>query len=113
MHVRKSAGLPLSVGAASLPVRILLASIVLLVGAICGGGGLWIGRHGPIAARVVAIALLVPLGIVALAAAAFIVAPFSRFGVWLDAFLPTLIGWRSGAVAASVWAISALLVLCD
>jgi hypothetical protein len=111
--MRKSAGLPLSVGSASLPVRILLAAIVTVVGVICGGGGVWIGDHGPIAGRVVAIALLVPFGIVALVAAAFIVAPFSRFGGWLDAFLPTMIRWRAVAVAASLWAISALLVICD
>lgn len=90
--MRKSAGLPLSVGSASLAVRVLLAAIIMAVAAICGGGGVWIGRHGPNAARAVAIALLVPFGIVALAAAAFILAPFSRYGIWLDAFLPTLAG---------------------
>ncbi len=111
--MRKLAGLPLSVGSASLPVRILLAAIVAAVAIICGGGGLWIGRHGPIAARAVAIVLIVPFGIVALAAAVFIMAPFSRFGLWLDAFLPALIGWRAAAVAAWLWAISALLVFCD
>ena len=111
--MRKSAGLPLSVGSASLPVRILLAAIVMAVAILCGGGGVWIGQHGPIAARAVAIVLIVPFGIVALAAAIFVLAPFSRFGVWLDAFLPTLIGRRAAAVAASLWAISALLVFCD
>jgi hypothetical protein len=72
-----------------------------------------LGDHGPFAARILAIVLLVPFGIVALVAAAFIVAPFSRFGVWLDTFLPAMIGWRAVAVAASLWAISALLVICD
>jgi hypothetical protein len=108
---RKTAGLPLSVGAASLPVRLLLATIVAAAGVICGGGGWWIGSHGPVAARLVAIGLLVPFGIVALIAAAFIVAPFSRFGVWLDAFLPTVSGVRAIAVAVMLWGISAFCVL--
>lgn len=54
--------------------------------------------------RVFAVLLIIPLGLIGILAAAFIVAPRSRFGVWLDHFVPRLLepriaGHGNGSVA--------------
>jgi hypothetical protein len=106
---RPTAGLPLSVGSASLPLRLLIASIFVAAGALCIGGGVFAGRTG-VAGAAVAIALIVPLGLIAAIAAAFVIAPFSRFGVWLDEFVGRLTVARFGVVLAILWAVAALFV---
>jgi hypothetical protein len=106
--VRRSAGLPLSVGRASFATRALIALVFLVTAALCIGGGVLISGTG--AARVVAVVLIVPLGLIGLLAAAFILAPWSRYGVWLDAFVPRL---REPMIAVAtamlLWAIAFLV----
>ncbi|HEX2059170.1 MAG TPA: hypothetical protein VHK90_00370 [Thermoanaerobaculia bacterium] len=103
--MRRSAGLPLSVGQARLGVRALIALVFLATAAICIGGGWVIASMA--AARVVAVVLIVPIGVIGVIAAAFALAPHSRFGVWLDGFVPLL---RKPAVAVAtaiaLWAIA-------
>ena len=94
--MRRSAGLPLSVGRASVATRVFLAAVFLATAALCIGGGILISRVA-LAPRVVAVVLIVPLGLIGVLAAAFILAPWSRFGVWLDGFVPRL---REPLVAA-------------
>lgn len=108
---RRSAGLPLSVGSASFAVRLFLALSFALVALLCIGAGVLIARSGNLAATIVAILAVVPLGCLAGLAAAFVVAPFSRFGVWLDAFVPTVVGLRALLVVAAFWLASALIVI--
>ena len=84
----KRAGLPLSVGQASLPVRMMIALIFAIVAAVCIGGGIVISSVA--AGRVLAILLVVPVGLTGVLAAAFVLAPHSRFGDWLDRFVPRL-----------------------
>lgn len=106
--MKRSAGLPLSVGRASPATRILIAVVFLVAAALCIGGGVAISRLGP--ARVVAVILIVPLGLIGLPAAAFIVAPWSRYGVWLDAFVPRLREPRVAAATAMLLWLAAFLV---
>jgi hypothetical protein len=107
--VKRSAGLPLSVGSASLGVRILIATVFAVTAMLCIGGGILIARVA-MAARIVAILLIVPLGIAGVVAAAFVLAPWSRFGVWLDAFVTRLREPRIAVAAALIlWAIAFLL----
>lgn len=104
--MRRSAGLPLSVGQASLPVRLLIAGIFLATAVLCIGGGMLIGAAAP-AARVLAVVLIVPLGLTGMVAAAFVLVPRSPFGVWLDGFVPRLREPRTAALTAMVlWLIS-------
>jgi hypothetical protein len=107
--VKRSAGLPLSVGRASMATRLFLALVFLTTAALCLGGGVLISREG-IAPRLVAVVLLVPLGLLGITAAAFILAPWSRFGVWLDAFVPRLREPRiAAATAVTLWLVALLL----
>lgn len=107
--MRRSAGLPLSVGRASLATRLFLAIVFLAAAALCIGGGVAIGRVG-LAPRIVAIVLIVPLGLIGVLAAAFILAPWSRFGVWLDGFVPRLREPAvAGVTAMLLWGIAFLL----
>ena len=108
---RGSAGLPLSVGSASLPVRITVAGVFVMMAAITFAGGVYAGTYGPIAAAVVAAMALLPFSFIALVAAAFVIAPYSRFGVWLDAALPLIDGRRAAMIAALLWSSAALLLL--
>lgn len=108
---RRSAGLPLSVGSASFGVRLFLAISFAAVAAICIAAGVLIARTGSLAATLVAILAVVPLGCIAAMAAAFVLAPFSRFGVWLDGFVPTITGLRAVLVVAAFWLVSASIVL--
>ena len=108
--VRKSAGLPLSVGSAPLPLRIFIAAMFLTIGVLCMTGGAFLGARGPVAAKCIAVALIIPLGLIACIGAAFTIAPFSRFGVWLDHFLPTMTGVRAAAVAVLMWIMATLLL---
>ncbi|HYC88096.1 MAG TPA: hypothetical protein VEO54_02700 [Thermoanaerobaculia bacterium] len=107
--MRRSAGLPLSVGRASVATRVFLAVVFLAAAALCIGGGVLISRAGP-APRVVAVVLIVPLGLIGAIAAAFILAPWSRFGVWLDAFVPRLREpWVGVGTALTLWTVAWLL----
>ena len=107
--MKRSAGLPLSVGRASIATRLFLALVFLVAAALCLGGGVLISRAGP-GPRVVAIALIVPLGLIGVLAAAFILGPGSRFGVWLDAFVPRLREPHIAlATALTLWLIAFLL----
>jgi hypothetical protein len=107
--MKRSAGLPLSVGSASIPVRVFLAVVFLAAAALCLAGGAFIAREG-LAPRVLAVLLIVPLGLIGMLAAAFMIAPWSRYGVWLDGFVPRL---REPHVAAAtamlLWGIAFLL----
>lgn len=109
--MKRSAGLPLSVGSASFGVRCFLAVMFALVGIFCLGGAVVIGRTGPLAASILAIVAIVPLACIACIAAAFTIAPFSRFGVWLDHFVGALTGPRLALVFAACWLVGAILVL--
>lgn len=80
---RPTAGLHLSVGSASLPVRFLIAAIVLFVALALGAGGVLLGRGGGVGAAL-AILVLFPSAEIGLVAAAFIVAPHSAFGAAID-----------------------------
>jgi hypothetical protein len=109
-NIRRSAGLPLSVGAASLALRVFIAAMFLIVGVLCLASGGFVGRTGGVPASVIAILLIVPFGLIACTAALYTIAPFSRFGVWLDHFLPTLGSWRGGLVAVLLWLVSGALL---
>jgi hypothetical protein len=87
-RVKRSAGLPLSVGQAKPAVRILIAAVFLVTAAICIAAGVLLAANP--AARVVAILLIIPIGLIGLIATLFILAPHSRFGVWLDSLVPLL-----------------------
>ena len=106
--MKRSAGLPLSVGRASLPTRVLVAVVFLIAAALCIGGGVAVSRLGP--ARAVAVILIVPLGLVGVMAAAFILAPWSRYGVWLDAFVPRLREPRVAVATAMLLWLAAFLL---
>jgi hypothetical protein len=86
---RPSAGLPASVGRASLPLRITIAAVFLVTTAILLGAGVFIAPESRLA-FVVAVVMIEPIGIIGVVAAAFVLAPHSRFGVWLDHFVPRL-----------------------
>jgi hypothetical protein len=106
--VRPSAGLPLSVGQASLAVRLVIAVVFLLAAGVAIAGGVLMSVI-PVA-RVMAVLLVVPVGLIGILAAAFVLAPHSRYGVWLDHFVPAL---RRPAVAVAtaiaLWAAAFLL----
>jgi hypothetical protein len=106
--MKRSAGLPLSVGQASLAVRIVIALVFLLTASLCIGGGVLISSN--IAARCIAVLLIVPVGLIGLIAAAFVIAPHSRFGVWLDHFIPRLWNPRVALATAMTFWLLALLV---
>jgi hypothetical protein len=107
-RMTKRAGLPLSVGQASITMRMLLAGIIAAAAAICIGGGMLISSHA--AARVVAVLLIVPAGLIGIAGVAFVLAPHSRYGDWLDRFVPRLAERRIALLTAmSLW-LAALVV---
>jgi hypothetical protein len=107
---RRSAGLPLSVGSASLPVRAVVAGVFMLVAAITCAGGVYAGMHGPLGAAIVAAMAILPFSVVVLIAAAFVIAPHSRFGVWLDTTLPTIGARGALGIAMAIWSAAALLL---
>lgn len=93
-------------GQASLAVRLLIACVFLVTAALCIGGGMLISRTAP--GRAVAIVLIVPIGLIGLMAAAFVLAPHSRFGAWLDHFVTRLREPRVALGAAIVfWLVAA------
>lgn len=94
--MRPSAGLPLSVGQATLAVRLVIAVVFLLAAGVAIAGGVLMSSI--VIARVMAVLLVIPVGLIGILAAAFVLAPHSRYGVWLDHFLPTL---RRPAVAVA------------
>lgn len=107
--MKPSAGLQLSVGHASLGVRVLLAIVIAAAAALCLGGGVLIARAA-VAARILAIALVMPFGVIGAIAVPFILAPWSRFGLWLDAFVPRLREPRIAlGTVAVLWTISFLV----
>lgn len=110
MRERRTAGLSLSVGSASLPLRLFLAFLFAVFGALCLGAAIAIGRIGPGAAAILAVAAIVPLGCLGIAGAVYTAAPFSRFGLWLDVFAGGMTWRRAAGVFALFWAIGALLV---
>lgn len=100
------AGLPLSVGQAPLPVRLLIAFVFLVAASLCIAGGRMISTALP--AQVVAIVLIVPIGLIGVLAAAFVIAPRSRFGDRLDRFVPRLREPRIAVATAIVlWLLAA------
>lgn len=102
---KRTAGLPLSVGSASPGVRLLLATIFLAAAALCIAAGVLLSSDA--AARVVAVVLIVPIGLIGLVGVAFTLAPWSRFGVWLDHFVPRLREPRVALVTTlTLWAIA-------
>jgi hypothetical protein len=104
----KRAGLPLSVGQAPLAVRVVIASVFALSSAVSIGGGIAISSIA--AARVVAVLLVVPTGLVGVLAVAFILAPRSRYGDWLDRFVPRLRDPRVAAgTAMLLWSLAFLM----
>jgi hypothetical protein len=107
--VSESAGLQRSVGSASLPVRLLLALVYVVAALILLGMGVYVSR-GPLFLAALAVFAILPFGFVACVATAFVLAPWSRFGIWVDGFVPQL-GRRPGLAAAAVlWTLGALLV---
>lgn len=111
MTGRPSAGLPASVGSASLPLRITIAAVFLVTAAILLGAGVFIASESRLA-FVVTVAMIEPIGIIGVIAAAFVLAPHSRFGVWLDHFVPRV---REPVVAIltvlALWGV-ALAIAC-
>lgn len=106
----KRAGLPLSVGQASLAVRLSIAAVFTVVALLCIGGGMAMSAIVP--ARIVAVLLVMPLGLSGAVAAAFVVAPNSRFGDWLDRFVPRLREPATALATAVVfWTVAFALTL--
>ena len=104
----KRAGLPLSVGQASAAMRVLLAIVFAVAAALCIGGGMLISSNA--AARAIAILLIVPVGLIGVAGVAFVLAPHSRYGDWLDRFVPRLAERRIAIVTAMLlWGTAFLL----
>ncbi|HEY0143911.1 MAG TPA: hypothetical protein VGF48_23690 [Thermoanaerobaculia bacterium] len=83
------AGLTHSVGQASIGIRVLLAVVSLVTAMLCIGGGRYIAATSPMA-RALAVILVMPIGFIVFAAAAFCLAPHSRYGQQLDEFVPRL-----------------------
>ncbi|HEX8620264.1 MAG TPA: hypothetical protein VF911_21975 [Thermoanaerobaculia bacterium] len=106
----KRAGLPLSVGHASLPLRVTIAAIFAAVASVCIAGGVVISSIA--AARVIAVLLVIPVGLIGVLAAAFVLAPNSRFGDRLDLFVPRLRERRIAlATAAVLWGVAFALTI--
>lgn len=100
--------MPLSVGQASVPMRVMIAIVFAAAAALCIGGGMVIATE--LATRIVAALLIIPIGLAGVLAVAFIIAPHSRFGDWLDHFVPRLREPRIAiGTAMSFWAIAFLL----
>lgn len=108
-HRSRTAGLALSVGSASLGVRVMLAIVLLVVALIAIVGGAYIAAAGPLSASLVAAAAIVPFGMIACVAALFVLAPSSRFGRWIDRFVGVLSPGRGAAVVGVLWTIAAVV----
>lgn len=102
--MRESAGLPLSVGNAPIAIRLFLATVALTVALICGFAGRLVAGAGT-AGWILGL-LVEPVAIVCAVGAAFIAGPYSRFGVWLDHFVPQL---RRPLIAMATAAIVVLI----
>ena len=103
---RPRAGLALSVGNASLGIRLFLSLMAAIIAIVCAVAGRTVTRSG--AAGWALAVLIEPFAIVCAIAAAFIVAPHSRFAVWLDEFVPRL---RRPPVALATIGVAVLLSL--
>lgn len=108
---RRTAGLPLSVGSASPATRVFLATLFASFAAVLLAAAIFIARTGPWIAAAVAVLLIFPLGVLGILGAIYTLAPFSRFGVWLDIFLGNLTGRRFALVLAGVWLVGAIVVM--
>jgi hypothetical protein len=103
--MRRSAGLPLSVGEASVAMRLVVAIVFAVAAVVCIGGGMLIATE--LAARIVAALLIIPIGLAGVLAVAFVLAPHSRYGRWLDHFVPRLREPRIAiATAVTFWLIA-------
>lgn len=109
MSERESAGLPLSVGQASLPVRLVIACSFLLNALIIA---MVVFAATTLVAKILVTLLVVPFAIVSLIATLFVIAPHSRFGDWLDHFVPRLRDSKTAfATLLTIWLAAALLML--
>jgi hypothetical protein len=106
----RTAGLSLSVGSASFPLRCFLALMFGVFGLLCLGAAVAISHLGPAAATVLAVLAIVPLGCLGVLGAVYTLAPFSRFGLWLDVFAGNLTWPRLFGVFVLFWAIGVVLV---
>lgn len=108
---RRTAGLTLSVGQARFPVRLLIATVFAFAAGAMMYAGVAIAPAAGLLSAIVAIVLIEPMALIAFLAVAFIVAPHSGYGAWLDAFVPKL---RRPAIALSaalfLWIVSAVIV---
>ena len=107
---RRSAGLPLSVGSASFGVRLTVSLVFLIAALACSIGSALAAQT--FVARVAVAVVVEPIGIAGFLAAAFIIAPHSRFGIWLDQFVTRLREPRVAvATAVAIWLAGAAIVL--
>ena len=107
----QTAGLTQSVGQAGWGTRTMLAIVVLASSLLMMASGLAVSSRA--AGAVVATLLIQPVALIGLLAAAFIAAPHSSYGAWLDRFVPRLRDARVAILATlALWTISlALLAL--
>ena len=86
-------------------MRIVIALVFAAAAVLCIGGGMLIATE--LATRVVAALLIIPIGLVGVLAVAFVLAPHSRYGDWLDHFVPRLREPRIAvACAVTFWTIA-------
>lgn len=104
------AGLPASVGEASLAIRLLVAGVWALPAASAAAGAFFIATHG-LSARLLAAMLLMSFALIAAVGATFVLVPRSEFGDWLDLALPALRHrWTACTVALTLFVASTLLL---
>lgn len=107
----RSAGLALSVGQASLAVRVFLALVFLAAALLCAAAGVLVARAGHLP-LIVAVLLIEPIGIAGVIAAVFISAPQSSIGVRIDELAARLSEPRIALFAASsIWLLSLLIII--
>lgn len=91
------------------PTRVLISLVVFIASAVAVGASIVLSSK--FAGEMVAILFLGAMGITGLLASAFIAAPHSRYGRWLDHFVTRLRTVRTAVfVALSLWAISFILM---
>jgi hypothetical protein len=104
------AGLPMSVGSASLPLRLLVASMWMVPAAIALAGAFYAASFGwP--ARALATVVLIPFSLIAAIAAIYVVAPRGEFGDWLDLALPALRDRATAVLVALLLILASSLIL--
>lgn len=101
----------LSVGQAGATLRFLIGSILFVTAVIVAAAGRIID-DGSVVRRVLAVVLVEPFAVIGFVAVAYISAPHSRFGTWLDEFLPRLRHWPLALLTAlSISLISFIIVV--